>query len=109
MAWTGPPLRPLTALKPKLLLPPAVVPVPALSTDLTDGQVLPTLLPKASLTVSVSPKGVKVSNAAAKGAGAPPAAKVLVPNIKAGKSVIHVIDRVLLPEVPSTRQMAEAP
>jgi uncharacterized surface protein with fasciclin (FAS1) repeats len=86
-----------------------VVPVPALSTDLTDGQVLPTLLPKASLTVSVSPKGVKVSNAAAKGAGAPPAAKVLVPNIKAGKSVIHVIDRVLLPEVPSTRQMAEAP
>jgi hypothetical protein len=78
------------------------VPVPALSSDLTDAQVLPTLLPTANITVSRPPntEGVSVFNRNCPATAiCPPAAKLVVPNIKAGKSVIHVIDSVLLPEL----------
>ncbi|GBF88047.1 hypothetical protein Rsub_00759 [Raphidocelis subcapitata] len=78
-----------------------VVPVPALSSELTDAQVLPTLLPTANITVSKPPgvAGVSVFNAKCTRAVCPPAAKVVAADIKAGKSVIHVIDRVLLPDL----------
>lgn len=64
-----------------------VVPAAAVaSTQLTDGQVLKTLLQDATLTVSLSGGGVKIQDA-----------NVVTPDIKAGKNIIHVIDKVLLP------------
>merc|ERR1712118_227697 len=65
-----------------------VVPAVAFSTDLTDGQVLPTLN-GAELVVDLS-SGIVID-----GIGSD--ATVLLPNIDAGDSVVHVIDAVLLP------------
>ena len=65
-----------------------VVPAVAFSTDLTDGQVLPTLN-GAELVVDLS-SGIVID-----GIGSD--ATVLLPNIAAGDSVVHVIDAVLLP------------
>ncbi|KAI8462826.1 MAG: Fasciclin domain-containing protein [Monoraphidium minutum] len=77
-----------------------VVPGTAATADtLSDGQQLTTLLEGSSVTVSKpseTPGSVSVFNAAC-ATPCPPAANVVVPDVKAGQSVIHVIDRVLLP------------
>ena len=65
-----------------------VVPAAALSTDLTDGMVLPTL-GGGELTVDLS-DGVVID-------GAGSSASVIIPDVVAGSSVVHVIDAVLLP------------
>jgi len=69
-----------------------VVPAVAFSTDLSDGQVLPTLLEGAELTVDLS-DGVVID-----GVGSD--ATVVTPDVAACASVVHVIDTVLLPIVP---------
>lgn len=66
-----------------------VVGTRALSTDLTNGQVLPTLLTGSSLTVGLT-GGVRIT-------GPRNFAQVVTPNVIAKNGVIHVIDTVLLP------------
>jgi uncharacterized surface protein with fasciclin (FAS1) repeats len=61
----------------------------ALSSQLTNGQLLPTLLPNVSLTVGLT-TGVRIT-------GPRNFASVVTPNIVAKNGVIHVIDTVLLP------------
>ena len=86
-----------------------VVPVAALSTDLTDGQVLDTLDVPETLTVDLS-DGVKI-------VGVGSTATVIAPDNLAGNNVVHVIDEVLLPfelpgspsEEPTTEPVPEAP
>merc|ERR1712054_350088 len=65
-----------------------VVPAVAFSTDLSDGQILPTLN-GAELVVDLS-DGVVID-----GIGSD--ATVILPDVAAGESVVHVIDAVLLP------------
>merc|ERR1712113_571753 len=82
-----------------------VVPVPALSTDLTDGQVLDTLDVPETLTVDLSDSCVKI-------VGVGSTATVIAPDNLAGNNVVHVIDEVLLPfELPEStmEQVPEAP
>eukprot|EP01025_Chloroclados_australasicus_P043174 TRINITY_DN45_c4_g1_i2.p1 TRINITY_DN45_c4_g1~~TRINITY_DN45_c4_g1_i2.p1 ORF type:complete len:1543 (-),score=216.85 TRINITY_DN45_c4_g1_i2:1008-5513(-) len=57
--------------------------------DLTDGLVLPTLLGQ-DLTVDVRNRGTFISSAESE-------AKIQIPDIEAGDSVVHVIDAVLVP------------
>merc|ERR1712113_177330 len=86
-----------------------VAPVAALSTDLTDGQVLDTLDVPETLTVDLS-DGVKI-------VGIGSTATVIAPDNLAGNNVVHVIDEVLLPfelpgspsEEPTTEPAPEAP
>jgi len=86
-----------------------VVPVPALSTDLTDGQVLDTLDVPETLTVDLS-DGVKI-------VGVGSTATVIAPDNLAGNNVVHVINEVLLPfelpgspsEEPTTEPVPEEP
>ena len=59
----------------------------ALSTDLSNGMMIPTLL-GTELTVSISDDGVMIDNA-----------MVTVANIMADNGVVHVINAVLIPEV----------
>jgi uncharacterized surface protein with fasciclin (FAS1) repeats len=66
-----------------------VVGTRALSTDLTNNQVLPTLLTGNSLTVGLT-GGVRIT-------GPRNFAQVVTPNVIAKNGVIHVIDTVLLP------------
>lgn len=70
-----------------------VIPTPATSNDLDSGKAYPTALQGASVTVT------KLSSGAVRIKGSPACntAKVTVANIRAGKSIIHVIDTVLLP------------
>jgi len=75
------------ALTPVLQL--HVVASRALSTQLSNGQVLPTLLPNGNLTVSLT-SGVRLT-------GPRNFATVTTANIVAKNGVIHVIDTVLLP------------
>merc|ERR1712003_336093 len=86
-----------------------VVPAVAFSTDLSDGQVLPTLN-GAELVVDLT-DGVVID-----GIGSD--ATVILANVAAGNSVVHVVDTVLLPfvvgadgpvedEVPMAEPMAE--
>merc|ERR1712199_75762 len=77
-----------------------VVPAVAFSTDLTDGQVLPTLN-GAELVVDLS-SGIVID-----GIGSD--ATVLLPNIDAGDSVVHVIDAVLLPFSTDAEEPVEEP
>merc|ERR1712176_832689 len=70
------------------------------STDLTDGQVLPTLN-GAELVVDLS-SGIVID-----GIGSD--ATVLLPNIDAGDSVVHVIDAVLLPFSTDAEEPVEEP
>lgn len=64
-----------------------VVPSAAvLSTQLTNGQVIPTALADATVTVTIADGKVKINDA-----------NVVTADIKAGGSVVHVIDAVLLP------------
>ena len=65
-----------------------VVPAVAFSTDLTDGMMVPTL-GGGELTVDLS-DGVVID-------GAGSSASVIIPDVVAGSSVVHVIDAVLLP------------
>jgi transforming growth factor-beta-induced protein len=67
-----------------------VVGTRALSTDLTNGQQLPTLLNNAALTVGLVSNGVRIT-------GPRNFATVVTPNVIAKNGVIHVIDSVLLP------------
>jgi len=67
----------------------------ALAADLKDGQVLPTALTGQSLTANVKGSDVSVT-------GGKVTAKVVKPDIKAGKSVVHVVDSVLVP--PPTKR-----
>jgi len=76
------------ALTPVLQL--HVVGTRALSTQLTNNQSLPTLLPNVSLTVGLISGGVRLT-------GPRNFATVVVPNVIAKNGVIHVIDTVLLP------------
>jgi transforming growth factor-beta-induced protein len=62
----------------------------ALSTQLSNNQSLPTLLPNTSLTVNLVNNGVRI-------VGPRNAANVTVANVIAKNGVIHVIDTVLLP------------
>merc|ERR1712113_1161275 len=86
-----------------------VVPVAALSTDLTDGQVLDTLDVPETLTVDLS-DGVKI-------VGVGSTATVIAPDLLAGNNVVHVINEVLLPfelpgspsEEPTTEPVPEEP
>eukprot|EP01023_Acetabularia_acetabulum_P066530 TRINITY_DN899_c0_g1_i1.p1 TRINITY_DN899_c0_g1~~TRINITY_DN899_c0_g1_i1.p1 ORF type:complete len:539 (-),score=141.37 TRINITY_DN899_c0_g1_i1:69-1568(-) len=71
-----------------------VVPVKALSTDLVNGQVLPTLAGNSTLTVDLS-DGVDI-------VGIGSTAKVIDADITAGAGVVHVIDTVLLPIEPTS-------
>lgn len=67
-----------------------VVPIPALSSELTDGQILPTLQ-GGNLTVSIG-EAVKIIPA-----GGPPATVIKADLVAEDGSVVHVIDTVLLP------------
>jgi uncharacterized surface protein with fasciclin (FAS1) repeats len=60
----------------------------ALSTDLVDGQVITTLLGQ-DITVTIDMNGVMINNA-----------NVIVADIIADNGVVHVIDAVLIPELP---------
>merc|ERR1711907_396119 len=80
-----------------------VVPAVAYSGDLSDGQVLPTLTSTgASLTVDLS-DGVVID-----GVGSD--ATVIMPDVAAGSSVVHVVDTVLLPFASESEEIDnEAP
>ena len=67
-----------------------VVGTRALSTQLTNGQQLPTLLTNTSLSVGLIGGGVRIT-------GPRNFATVVTPNVVAKNGVIHVIDTVLLP------------
>jgi hypothetical protein len=62
----------------------------ALSTDLTNGQTVTTLLGQ-TVTVTINAEGVFINNA-----------QVTVADIVTDNGVIHVIDAVLLPEQPNS-------
>ncbi|MGC9341449.1 MAG: fasciclin domain-containing protein, partial [Bacteroidales bacterium] len=63
----------------------------AMSSDLSDGQEIETVLGK-NIKVTISKDGVFINNA-----------KVTIADIKAGNGVVHVIDAVLIPEMkPAT-------
>jgi uncharacterized surface protein with fasciclin (FAS1) repeats len=57
-----------------------------MSTDLSDGQVINTLLAGKSVTVTINANGVFINDA-----------KVTVADIEAKNGIVHVIDAVLLP------------
>lgn len=70
-----------------------MIPTPATSNDLVSNTAYLTALDGQSVTVTkLSSGAVRI-----KGAQACNTAKVTVANIRAGKSIIHVIDTVLLP------------
>ena len=79
-----------------------VVPAVAYSYNLVDGMVLPTLTSSgASLTVDLS-DGVVID-----GVGSD--ATVIMPDVAAGSSVVHVVDTVLLPFTSESEEIDEAP
>merc|ERR1711907_118803 len=67
-----------------------VVPAVAFSTDLSDGQVLPTLDGDSTLTVDIVGDEIFI-------VGTGSTAEVIVANVEAGNSVVHVVNAVLLP------------
>ena len=78
------------------------VPAVAYSYNLVDGMVLPTLTSSgASLTVDLS-DGVVID-----GVGSD--ATVIMPDVAAGSSVVHVVDTVLLPFTSESEEIDEAP
>merc|ERR1712176_1137576 len=67
-----------------------VVPAVAFSTDLSDGQVLPTLDGDSTLTVNIEEAGIFIEAVGS-------VAQVVFADVAAGNSVVHVINEVLLP------------
>jgi uncharacterized surface protein with fasciclin (FAS1) repeats len=72
-----------------------VVGAQALSTDLSDGQTITTLLGE-DITVTIDTNGVMINNA-----------MVVVADILADNGVVHVIDAVLIPQLPSSVSTTE--
>jgi len=70
--------------------------VAAFSSNLTDGQVLPTSLSVDGVTKTIS---VRLENSSVYFDGENSTAKVITADIQSGKSVIHIIDTVLVPDV----------
>merc|ERR1719148_290823 len=58
----------------------------AFSTDLSNGQQIPTLLNGAQVTVDLRNNGVKINNS-----------NVITADVRASNGVIHIIDQVLVP------------
>merc|ERR1712176_169394 len=79
-----------------------VVPAAALSTDLSDGQVLPTLDGDNTLTVSFEGEEIFI-------VGTGSTAEVIVANVIAGDNVVHVVDTVLLPFSVDAEEPVEEP
>lgn len=67
----------------------------ALSTSLSDGQSIETLLGQ-NITVTINQQGVFINGA-----------EVLVADLEASNGVVHVIDAVLVPEAPQTNTVAD--
>ncbi len=67
----------------------------AMSTDLSDGQMIATLL-GSDVTVTINDEGVFINNA-----------QVTVADIEADNGVVHVIDAVLLPPAPPTNTILD--
>ena len=67
----------------------------AMSTDLSDGQMIATLLGP-DVTVTINEEGVFINNA-----------QVTVADIEADNGVVHVIDAVLLPPAPPTNTILD--
>jgi uncharacterized surface protein with fasciclin (FAS1) repeats len=72
-----------------------VVGAQALSTDLTDGQMITTLQGQ-DVTVTIGTNGVMINNA-----------MVTVADITTGNGVVHVIDAVLIPQAPQTNTILD--
>jgi len=81
-----------------------VIPVAALSTDLTDGRVLETLDVPETLSVDFS-NGVEIGNF--KIVGSISNATVIASDKLAGNSIVHVVDEVLVPAVDSPNIVLE--
>ena len=72
-----------------------------MASDLEDGQTAETLLPNNSLTVEKNGDSVCFIPA-----GNGPKACVVVADVCAGKSYVHIIDQVLVPATPSASASA---
>merc|ERR1711907_535110 len=79
-----------------------VVPAVAFSTDLSDGQVLPTLDGDSTLTVDIVGDEIFI-------VGTGSTAEVIVANVEAGNSVVHVVNAVLLPFSTEVSEPAPEP
>lgn len=73
-----------------------VAPGSVMSTDLTNGQQVPTMTFFPPLTVTIDSSGVMINQA-----------MVIVADIVASNGVVHVIDAVLLPQIPSSVSQLE--
>jgi len=84
----------------RLILGYHVVKGEVLSSDLSNGQVIDTLIP-ATLTVLIDDMGVFI----VPGGGEP--AKVIGADVLASNGVVHIIDKVLIPPTPGAAPAAE--
>lgn len=84
----------------QVLLIHVILDVNALSTDLEDGQEIPTAAEGVSVTVSIDDEGIFIV------APSGVRAQVVTPDVVACDAVVHVIDAVLTPALPA---VAEAP
>lgn len=82
-----------------------VVPGVFKSTDLTNGQVLQTLLPGETLEVTKNATGLFISPSDSR----MPPSKVTTADVVASNGVVHLIDAVLVPSYPAVSVAAPAP